>query len=160
VLVLLVVHLLDQLVDLLLSEVPHWHTKQVVKVLRLCIRIGLLGFLNGFLFLFSWLLIDLLLSCHLAGSEMCKLLHDLHDLRHGLKTQSDQAFKDDVTFDLVNLESLVDDGLDELDFVEKDLVVLGQFREHVVFSHQVELASEWEELTQNMKLVFVASDLA
>ena len=53
------------------------------------------------------------------------LCHDCADLAHRFEAKLNQTLNDDDALDFVNFERLADDGLDELDFVEKNLVFFG-----------------------------------
>ncbi len=53
------------------------------------------------------------------------LCHDCADLAHRFKAKLDQTLNNDDALDFVDFERLADDGLDELDFVEKNLVFFG-----------------------------------
>jgi len=53
------------------------------------------------------------------------LCHDCADLAHRFEAELNQTMNDNDALDFVNFERLADDGLNELDFIEKSLVFFG-----------------------------------
>ena len=53
------------------------------------------------------------------------LCHDCADLAHRFEAKLNQTLNNDDALDCVDFERLTDDSLDELDFVEKNLVFFG-----------------------------------
>ena len=53
------------------------------------------------------------------------LCHDCADLAHRFEAKLNQTLNNDDALDFVDFERLTDDSLDELDFVEKNLVFFG-----------------------------------
>ena len=63
---------------------------------------------------------------------------------------------DDGTFYFVYFKGFTDDSLDELDFVEENLVFFCQTSQHECFALLVELTSKWEKLSQDVDFIVVA----
>lgn len=79
--------------------------------------------------------------------ELSVLKHDLVDFTHRFEAELDYALYDNGTFYFVYFKGFTDDSLDELDFVEENLVFFCQTSQHECFALLVELTSKWEKLS-------------
>ena len=88
-----------------------------------------------------------------------ELAHNLEELRPAFETEVFALGHDLLALFVVDLDGACDDCLDELDFVEEDLIFLLQFAEHVLFPYSIQLLTILKELFQNVSFSRISANL-
>jgi len=156
VFIFLVGHLLLEADHSFFSQRPEWHGKQIVVVSHWDFV-----FFHFFkLAFFTRLLLLVTDDTFLLVFVLDVGIHNLFELVHRFEPNLATLKHDLLALDFIDRYSPCNDCLNELDFVEQNLVVPLQFSQTVLFSIVVESSPQLEKLFNDIYFALVLSNLA